>query len=791
MVKRIAASRGVLGQSPNAPDLFVHQTPAMLILNAWRIIMKKHLRLLLLFVLLISLTHAYAQDGGTIKGSVTDPNRAAVVGAKVIAVASGARQSREAITDAQGQYTLGNLPPGKYTITASAQNFQPVSREVNVSANEGSTADFQLPVQRLEQQMEVSAATRYERSAADVPVSVTIIPRKEVLASPGRTIDDDLRYVAGVNMQRDSADVIFPVIPSIAMRGLGVGDTATRSLVLVDGLPINGGFWGAVLWNRAPEYTVDRLEVVRGSTSSLFGSFAMGGAVNVVTHVPEKREFNGEFLYGQNDRFRGNLQYGDVVANERVAYSLNANYYTTDGYFLVPEDERRPINERQHANQKNFQGRANFKLNDFTQAFIRGGYSDQARTGGFQLSRTDAVVGDVAGGFDIDLKAGGLVSTRLFYSNEKVDIDNVRVASDTLTFVSNRHDNNADVIGWSAQWSKGFNQVLSRLTAGVDLRWVEGGNDQDVFNTPNVLNANIIGAGTQTANGLFGEVSLRPFERFEFLGSLRFDHFRDADGRIVTNGTAQLFPTRTFNLASPRLAARYQFVEALALRGAYYEGFRAPTLAERYRSFESPTFRGLSNPDLEEERLRGGDVGLDIRHRRFDGQVNYFYNHLRNFVGSAEFGFVGGKFTVINTNVAKIRSRGVELIGNLRFTDHLSLLGNYTYTDSEVVEGPFQGNQTEGAPRHVASFALNYFAPFGLSLSPRGRWIDDAFQDITAEAPMDEHFIFDFRAAQRVHKHFELVFVAENLFNRQYISDGFGQILGAPRQISGGIRFTF
>jgi outer membrane receptor protein involved in Fe transport len=753
--------------------------------------MKKHSPASLLFVLLLSLSSALAQDRATLKGSVIDQNGAAVAGAKVTAIASGAGQTREAVTDAQGQYTLGNLSPSKYTVTVAAQNFQPISKEVNVSRNEGATADFQLTVQRFEQQMEVSAATRYERSAADLPVSVTVIPRNDIIASPGRTVDDELRYIAGVNLQRESADLIFPVIPSIAMRGLGVGDTATRSLVLVDGLPINGGFWGATLWNRAPEYTIDRLEVVRGSSSSLFGSFAMGGAVNIVTRVPEKSEFNGEFLYGQNDRFRGNLQHGNVVADGRVAYSLNANYYTTDGYFLVRDDERRPVDERQHGIQKNFQGRMNIKLSDSAQAFIRGGYNDQARTGGFQLARTDAVVGDVAGGLDFDLKAAGVMSARIFYSNEKVDIDNVRVMGDTLTFVSNRHDNDADVIGWSAQWSKGFGRNLSRLTTGVDMRRVDGANDQDVFNTPNVLNANILGAGTQTATGVFGELSLRPVRRFEFLGGLRYDNFRDADGRIVTSGAAQQFPTRTFNVVSPRLAARYQFMEAMALRGAYYEGFRAPTLAERYRSFESPTFRGLSNPDLEEERLRGGDVGLDIRQGAFDGQVNYFYNHLRNFVGSAEVGFVGGKFTVMNTNVAKIRSRGVEMIGNVRVKEYLWLNGNYTYTDSEVVEGPFQGNQTEGAPRHVMSFAFSYFAPFGLSLSPRGRWIDDAFQDITGEAPMDAHFVFDFRVAQRIHKNLELVFLSENLFNRQYISDGFGQTLGAPRQISGGVRVTF
>jgi iron complex outermembrane receptor protein len=286
-------------------------------------------------------------------------------------------------------------------------------------------------------------------------------------------------------------------------------------------------------------------------------------------------------------------------------------------------------------------------------------------------------------------------------------------------------------------------------------------------------------------------VSVRPISRFEILGSLRYDHFRDSDGRIVTNGVPEEFPTRTFNVVSPRIAARYQFVEPVAIRGAYYEGFRAPTLAERYRSFESPTFRGLSNPNLDEENLRGGELGLDVRHGIFDGQVNVFYNRLENFVGSAEFGFVGGKFTVINTNVAAIRSRGVELIGNLRFTDHVTVTGNYAFTDAEVVEGPLQGNELEGAPRHVVSFFMNYFAPFGLNISPRARWVDDAFQDITGEAPMDAHFIFDLSASQRVHRNLELFVTAENLFNNEYIADGFGQTLGAPRQISGGIRFTF
>jgi outer membrane receptor protein involved in Fe transport len=742
-------------------------------------------------VLSMASTDPSTQESATIKGVITDPNGAVVVGARVTATHSLTRQSRQTTTDSQGQYTLSDLAPGNYSITVTAQDFDQPSRELNLNTGQTATVDIQLLVGSVQERMIVSAAARVDRSAVDLPVSATVIPRRELLNSPNPTIDEELRYVAGVNLQRDSSDLIFPVIPSIAMRGLGVGDTATRSLVLVDGLPINGGFWGAVLWNRAPEYTLDRLEVVRGSTSSLFGSFAMGGAVNLVTHVPTQREFTGDFQYGENERFRGNLQYGDVVADDRVAFSLNANYFSTDGFFRVRDNERLPVDVRERAIAKNLQGRMNAKLSDSVQANLRAGYYDQARNGPNQLAKTDVDVADVAGGLNFDLKAAGLLSARLFYSREDVNIDNVRVVDDTTTFVSNRHDNEADVFGFSAQWSKLFNKTLSHLSAGVDLRRVDGRNDQDVFNSPNVLNAEILGGGTQTATGVFAEMSLRPTREVEILGSLRYDHFRDADGRIVTNGVAEVFPTRTFNVVNPRLAMRYQLIEELAIRGAYYEGFRAPTLAERYRSFESPTFRGLSNPDLEEENLRGGEAGLDIRAGRFDGQVNVFYNRLENFVGSAEFGFVDGKFTVINTNVAEVRSRGFELIGNVRLTDHLTVTGNYAFTDAEVTEGIFQGRELEGAPRHVVSFLMNYYAPYGLNLSPRGRWVDDAFQDITGEAPMDAHFIFDLFASQRVHRNLELIFTAENLFNNEYIADGFGQTLGAPRQISGGIRFTF
>ena len=734
---------------------------------------------------------AFGQTTGSLIGVVTDPSGTPVMGASVTLQSTVLGAPQKTTTDDAGRYRFQNLTDGSYSVQVEAQGFQLSSQNGDVKAGSSVRLDFRLLLSTIEQKVQVNAAAAYARTLTDLPVSATVLPREEVLDTPGRTIEESLRYVAGVNLQRDNSDVIFPLNPSISMRGIGVGDTATRSLVLMDQLPLNGGFFGTVFWNRVPKYSVEQVEVVRGASSSLFGSFAEGGVVNVVTHVPEKRELTVDATYGQNDRFQGTAQYGDYLLNGKVAYSLTANYYQTRGYFQYPKDQLRPIDERIAADMTALQGRFDFKFSDTVKAFFRAGNDNQNRDGGVRLEKTNVDVPDVGGGLVFDLKRNGLVDVRGFYSHEDFRVDNVREVDDNDTFVSNRHHTNSNLFGFSSQWSRPLRGAFSHFTAGVDFRRVDGLNNQDVFNEPQILASTILGGGTQTSVGIFGEISIHPVDRLEVLASLRFDHFSETDGRIVTNDTPDLFPDRTFNVASPRISARYQFSQPVALRASYYQGFRAPTLAERYRSFETPSFRGLSNPDLKEERLRGGEAGVDINAGRFSGQVNFFYNHLSDFVGSAEVGDVDGKFTVINANIGAIRSQGVEFMANVRLHRRLALLADYTYTDAKVIEGEFSGNDVEGAPRHVASLGLHFAGLRGESFDIRGRWVDKTFQDISNEGVMGDHFVADLFASYPVHHHVDLVLAAENLLNRQYVADGFAQTLGAPRQISGGVRLHF
>lgn len=636
----------------------------------------------------------------------------------------------------------------------------------------------------------VVSATRSEEPLAGLPVSATVIKGEDIVQSSARAVDSALRATASVQLPLTDSATLSPLQPSIAMRGMGVGDTATRALVLVDGLPINGAFFGNVLWNRAPRQTIDRVEVVRGASSSLFGSYAIGGLVNIVTRPSGPKEGVAEVQYGEQNTLEGNFWYGQAV-NESVALGFNANYYNTDGYEPFPSDQLQPVNEKISGRLYNLQGRADFNFSGGSTGFLRLGYNNQTWQGPYQLQDADTDVPDVAGGVTLDLGGRQTLAIKGFYAHENFQTQNVAVPDPNTSFVSNSHQTTSNDVGLSLVWSKGLTGILSGLTGGIDYRHIEGQDSQDIFNSPGVLAGTVLGGGTQDALGVFAEASFTPTPNAEILLNLRYDIFRDSDGHIVIDGATQTFPDHTFNVPSGRLAGRYQLSDPVAVRGSYYTGFRAPTLAERYRSFETPTFRGLSNPNLTEERVHGGDVGLDLQFGRLKGQVNGFYAKLENFVASAEIGDVGGKFTVQNANVAAVVSQGFELIGALALSERWSLLLNYTYTDSKVTEGPFTGNMNEGTPLNMVGLSIAYQIPSKLNVQLSGRWLSDSYQDISNTALQPAHTVVDFFASYQLKRSLALYLSATNLFNEQYVADGFGQILGAPRQVSAGVRVYF
>lgn len=114
----------------------------------------------------------------------------------------------------------------------------------------------------------VVSATRSERTVADQPMSVTVVEKQQILETPANSLDDVLRTTVGINLPLISSYQIHPTGNAFSMRGLG----GIRALVMLDGVPINDPFFGYVQWNRVPMENIERVEVVRGASASMWAT---------------------------------------------------------------------------------------------------------------------------------------------------------------------------------------------------------------------------------------------------------------------------------------------------------------------------------------------------------------------------------------------------------------------------------------------------------------------------------------------------------------------------------------
>ena len=142
-----------------------------------------------------------------------------------------------------------------------------------------SPAAAQAPDDTTRLEPVVVTVTRMEQKADEAPASVTVLTRDDTEHSAAQTVDDLLRQVPGFSLfRRSSSLVTHPTTQGVSLRGIGPSGTS-RALVLFDGVPANDAFGGWVYWGRVPMLGVERIEVVRGGGSSVWGNYALGGVV--------------------------------------------------------------------------------------------------------------------------------------------------------------------------------------------------------------------------------------------------------------------------------------------------------------------------------------------------------------------------------------------------------------------------------------------------------------------------------------------------------------------------------
>ena len=229
---------------------------------------------------------SYGADTGTVKGKITDKaDGEGVFGASVTIAGTNIGTS----TDANGNFTIYNVPAEQEKVSVSIVGYAPTSQVVSVTTGQTSTANFAIGQTTVLASEVVVGASLYKQDRLEVPVTVNVVSQEKIKQEPSPTLDKVLEEVPGLNISRSAGNstATVQIRGSNTFQGGGIG---TRVQGLYDGFPINTPESGEIVWTNLNMNAADKVEVLKGAAATLYGSGAMGGVVNVFGHLPDKFE---------------------------------------------------------------------------------------------------------------------------------------------------------------------------------------------------------------------------------------------------------------------------------------------------------------------------------------------------------------------------------------------------------------------------------------------------------------------------------------------------------------------
>lgn len=716
------------------------------------------------------------QQGLRIEGEVVDEFGAPVAGAQVSLIIKASVVVQTA-TGEDGRFFLDAVTGTEGTLVFSARGFAEIRREWGATGGEGRGLRIVLVPAPLAEQVVVTA-TRTEVRLGDTAASVTLVSSEELGATAALTIDDALRQIPGFQLfRRSGSRTANPTSQGVSLRGTGASG-ASRALVLMDGLPLNDPFGGWVYWGRIPRASINRVEILRGGASHLYGGGALGGVINALTRSPSLPFLSLEMSYGNQRTPDATLYVGG--SRGKWAASLSAEIFHTDGYILVSERERGRVDTPAGSRHSTLALTLERKVAGAGRLFARGELFGESRTNGTPLQTNRTHLRQLSAGGDLPTKRLGSFNLRAYGGTQVFDQNFTAVAADrdseTLTRVQRVP---SQFIGLTAQWSRAVG-ASQTLVAGLEAREVRGASDEIVFaqNRPSSL----VGAGGRERTvGFFVEDIVRLTPRLFLTGGVRVDRWREFAAqsatrpvRQTTAATVNLFADRTETALSPRLSVLYKPSENISLSLAAYRAFRQPSLNELYRSFRVGDVLTLSNENLRAERMAGGEAGASVV--TFDGKLNvratFFWTEITRPVANITLNVAPNLITRQRQNLGRTRSLGLELDAEARINDRWSLTGGYLFVDARVRNFPanaaLEGLLIPQVARHQLTFQLRYTNPARLTIGLQGRAAGSQFDDDQNLFRLDRFFTLDALASRPVAGGVEIFVAGENLFNQRY-----------------------
>ncbi len=533
----------------------------------------------------------------------------------------------------------------------------------------------------------VVTGTRTERRLADTPVATEVIPRSEIEASGAVNVADLLSSRTGIE--------VFSALQGEGIRLQGLD--SKHVLILVDGRRVTGRLSGTVDLTRYPIDSLERVEIVRGGSSALYGSEAMAGVVNLITRKAKAPlSFEGQTMIGALNTAVVNGTMG--ITHAAADTLVSAGFRRADAYDLTPGTLGTTGNAYQDFTVSN---NSTFKISRDTQIKTHVDYltrrQDGIETSGLavfdRINQTETLSLSVEP--QLSIPGFSNLSMAAYYNlyrdqykkdQRKVDIQDVY--EETLDQLAQLQIQEERALGES-----------HILTTGAELAYER-------------LHADRL-------NAAFGErfrAALYSQDEWQAFGLSQL---------VLVPGVRADLDSRYGTHLAPKIALRYDPFSTVTLRASLGTGFRAPDFKELLMSFQnvSAGYEVIGNPHLGPETSTSYNLGAETRLTSWASlAANLYHNEVNNLIqtqltraGTAE---AITQYSYIN--VSSAMTRGVEASIQFQPLEGLTLEPGYTLNDTLDRNS---GLALEGRPLHKATLTARYqHDPWGLGLYARGAW---------------------------------------------------------------------
>lgn len=617
-----------------------------------------------------------------------------------------------------------------------------------------------------------------------------VIPRERITSSASGRIEDVLSAVAGFQQfRRSDSRSANPSAQGVTLRSLG-GNATSRSLVLLDGVPMADPFFGYVTLSAIDPGTLARVRVTRGGGAGAFGAGAVAGTIELESAGPgETGLLRGEALI--DDR-------GETTLSGSLAPRLGAGFAVLTGrwdhgrgFWTTPASQRVPASSRARYRSWSTGLRGVAAIAPDIELQARGLVFDDHRTLRFAGANSSSSGADAGlrlvgrGRWQFDVL--GYVQTRDF-SNVVISATSFRKTLDQRKTPSTGRGGKVEV-----RPPIGTRQVL-RL--GTDWRSASGTmHENAVSGATGLVTARRRASGTNADVGFYAEHDWR-LGALTLTAGARADRWSIRDGRFREVTAAGLvtrddsYPDRNGWTASFRGGTIVDLGHGLALRGSAYSGLRQPTLNELYRSFTVFPVITRANAALANERLEGFEAGVDFAPSDpFRFSLTAFDNRVRHAVANVTI----GPNLRERRNVGAVHARGLELGASAR-SGAWGLDGSLALSDAEVeasgTSAALDGLRPAQTPKIAGSATLSWRPRGGLLVAASVKHVGRQFEDDLETDSLPAATTIDAFAEVPVGRGISLVLRGENLTATRVITrNQAGSLdLGAPRTIWAGFR---